>query len=543
MANSSLGIFIDKEIIKYAKLHKEKDSIKVESFSVEFYEKGNLAAIVKKIISETNASKIPIDINISNELYNYFEAFSMLNKKDLKDSIDIEFDLLCGEKGYNRKSLEPRHILINSQDNKDKFKVLHIAANKNDIANREKAFAPVKITTMTPISTSIVNLVDIDKNNDDFVIVNIEKETQITTIVDGQIFRADIIADGMGKILKIINEVESSTKKSYEMCKNMTVYSQGQGSAIEGNEYVGQVTPILDNIIKETKEIMETSFTNIKKVYITGAGAIINNVDLYFQENMPNCSCEILKPYFLETSSVKIPIKEYIEVNSAIALGLNSMGELNKELNFAAKAAVEADVKDVWKKVSDKIGIKKSGSGAEPKTQIISKADKLLMRICVLALTIYLTYSLFSNYAVEQMAKRNKELEGAIAQAEQEISKISDSQTKIQDATSTYSILLDNLQKLNSDVNSQEINRVIEKNAIPNFLNKIMVNIPKRVQITSIENTEDKHIVIEIQSKEYEQLGYFMAAIKSNNILENVKSTSGQRDGDTIKIILEGDLP
>ena len=103
--------------------------------------------------------------------------------------------------------------------------------------------------------------------------------------------------------------------------------------------------------------------------------------------------------------------------------------------------------------------------------------------------------------------------------------------------------MLDNLQKLNSDVNSQEINRVIEKNAIPNFLNKIMVNIPKRVQITSIENTEDKHIVIEIQSKEYEQLGYFMAAIKSNNILENVKSTSGQRDGDTIKIILEGDLP
>ena len=541
MANSSLGIFIEKEIIKYAKLQREKDSVKVESFSVEFYEKGNLSAVIKKIISETNSSKIPIDINISNELYNYFEAFSMLNKKDLKDSIDIEFDLLCGEKGYNRKSLETRYILINSQDNKDKFKVLHIAANKNNMTKMEKDFAPAKITTMTPISTSIVNLVDIDKNNDDFVIINIERETQITTIVDGQIFRADIIADGMGKILKIINEVESSTKKSYEMCKNMTVYSQGQGSAIEGNEYVGQVTPILDNIIKETKEIMETSFTNIKKVYITGSGAIINNVDLYFQENMPNCSCEILKPYFLETSSLKIPVKEYIEVNSAIALGLNSMGELNKELNFVAKAAVEADVKDVWDKISKKIGNKKPGAEAKP--QIISKADKLLMRICVLVLTIYLTYSFFSRYAVDQMAKRNTELQGAIAQAENEIAKITENKTKIMDATSTYTILLDNLQKLNSDVNSQEINRVIDKNSIPNFLNKIMVNIPKRVQITSIENTEDKHIVMNVESKEYEQLGYFMAAIKTNKILENVKSTSGERDGDTIKIVLEGDLP
>ena len=70
-----------------------------------------------------------------------------------------------------------------------------------------------------------------------------------------------------------------------------------------------------------------------------------------------------------------------------------------------------------------------------------------------------------------------------------------------------------------------------------------MVNIPKRVQITSIENTEDKHIVMNVESKEYEQLGYFMAAIKTNKILENVKSTSGERDGDTIKIVLEGDLP
>ena len=205
---SSLGIFIEKDIIKYAKLNQEKDSIKVESFSVEFYEKGNVGAAVKKIITETNGAKCSVNVNVSSELYNYFETFSMLSKKDMKDSIDIEFDLLCGEKGYNRKSLDTRYILTTSKENADKYKVIHIAVNKNDVNKRVKEFAPVKLASMTPISTSITNLIDGDEI-DNAIIVNIENETQITTVIEGQIYRTDIISDGMGKILNKINEVDA----------------------------------------------------------------------------------------------------------------------------------------------------------------------------------------------------------------------------------------------------------------------------------------------------------------------------------------------
>ena len=94
----SLGIFIDEKVIKYAKLKKDKDVIKVESFSVDFYEKENLISSIKKIISETNSEHDQINVNVSNEIYNYFEAFSMLEKKDIKDSVQIDFELLCGEK-------------------------------------------------------------------------------------------------------------------------------------------------------------------------------------------------------------------------------------------------------------------------------------------------------------------------------------------------------------------------------------------------------------------------------------------------------------
>ena len=41
-----------------------------------------------------------------------------------------------------------------------------------------------------------------------------------------------------------------------------------------------------------------------------------------------------------------------------------------------------------------------------------------------------------------------------------------------------------------------------------------MYAIPKGVQITAIENTSGKHIIIQAQSEKYEQLAYFKSFIK-----------------------------
>ena len=43
--------------------------------------------------------------------------------------------------------------------------------------------------------------------------------------------------------------------------------------------------------------------------------------------------CEVLKPYFV-TENIRINIKDYIEVNSAIALALQGLGYGMKSLNF-----------------------------------------------------------------------------------------------------------------------------------------------------------------------------------------------------------------
>ena len=70
-----------------------------------------------------------------------------------------------------------------------------------------------------------------------------------------------------------------------------------------------------------------------------------------------------------------------------------------------------------------------------------------------------------------------------------------------------------------------------------------MFVIPQKVAITSIKNTVDNHIVIDAQAEKYEQLGYFKALIASKGILEDVKSTSGIKDGNLVKVTIEGELP
>ena len=79
--SKSLGIYIENNLIKYAKVSKEHDNIKVESYGVRIFE--NVSAEIKKIVEETYSFNIPISINLANEKYLYFDVFGMLNKKDI----------------------------------------------------------------------------------------------------------------------------------------------------------------------------------------------------------------------------------------------------------------------------------------------------------------------------------------------------------------------------------------------------------------------------------------------------------------------------
>ena len=533
--SSCLGIYVDKNLIKYAKLKRTKDSYKVEAYNVEVFE--NLEEALNKVIAETDSYKDPISINISNELYNYFDVFSELDKKDITKSLDIEFEMLCNQKKYDKKLLESRYLLTDNKENYEKFRALYISSNKKDLEEKINILSNYKLSSMTSVLTSITNLIS-EGETENVAILNIENEIKITTIIDGQISRVDVLNSGLEDVVGKINKIELSWKKAYDVFKNITIYNEEvQSLDADENEYIEFVMPAIEKIAKEVKKILGSFKEKVTKVYITGMGATISNIDLYFQDELGNVKCEILKPFFLDNNSLKTPIKEYIEVNSAIALALDGLGYINKDLNFAPANKLET--------IDNFINAKENFDIKNWKTlfrEPLNIKEKLLVRGSVAFLLGTILFS-FMSFSISKNIKNQIDLANKKLQETTEQIEILDNEiVQINGFTGTYSKLIDSVSS-SSAIDRTRDSRVIAKDAIPNLLNKIMFVIPQKVRIVSIKNTEGKHIVIDATSEKYEQLGYFTAAIKTEGLLTNVQSTSGEKSDSLVQITIEGDLP
>ena len=304
------------------------------------------------------------------------------------------------------------------------------------------------------------------------------------------------------------------------------------------------------NIIGTVKKIVDQSLTSIDRVYITGTASVINNIDIYFQEYLQDVKCEILKPYFINNTKAKVNIKDYIEVNSPIALALQGLGEGVNGINFK-KETIKDRLSDILK---IEVGNSKAKDGAMSKLsgklnldlkfdfkEKLTALEQTLLRISVGLLMLILVYAGVSAYLNYSINKKEEEIIKATTDVSTQIQKINDDDTIIKSKTSKYVSMTERLENLNAKAEEKSK----RKNAIPTLLNQIMFSIPKGVQITSIENTSGTKVVINAQASTYDQLGYLKASIKNYEILTNVISDSGEKqtqDG-LIKTTIEGNLP
>ena len=329
---SYLGLYVEDNLIKYAKVSKEKENIKIDSFGVKFY--SNITQAIKQIIEETYSFKTPISVNLSGETYQYFDMFALLNKKDLEKAIKLEFESYCTDKGYNPNSLETRYAIINNTEDKEKLKVINISDNKMELNKVQQRFDGYRLAMIAPVSMSIPNIINLQPK-ENALIVNIEGKTTITTIINGNVQEITTLDEGSKEILEKINLKENSYSKAYEICQNTTIYTADtQDFVEEQSRYLEDIMPTLYNIVGKVQKIINESVTTINKVYITGTLSCVNNIDLYFQEYLGKVKCEILKPYFVQNMAKEVNIKEYIEVNSAISLALLGLGDGIKGINF-----------------------------------------------------------------------------------------------------------------------------------------------------------------------------------------------------------------
>lgn len=542
--STCLGLYIEENIIKYAKVSKEHDQIKVEAFGVKFYD--NIDQAIKQIIEETYSYKTPISINLSEEMYNYFQVFALLNRKDLPKAIKTEFEAYCGEKNFNPNVFETRYAITPDVEEKDRLKVIHISENKIELNKKIQRFSSYKLQNITPISMTISDIAKFDER-ENCLIVNIEEKTKITTILNQNIYDIKTLDIGSKDILDKINLKENSYQKAYEICKETTIYtSEGKELTEEETNYLEDIMPTLYDIVGQLRKTLNEYSEKIEKIYITGTGALINNIDLYFEEYLENVKCEILKPSFIKISP-EINVKDYVEVNSAISLALSGLGEGISGLNFK-KTTLNDKLSEIFTiEIGNKKEKKKPKENRKFKGNLftmdfnmpLDKVEKGLLRGIAGLLIIFIVYCSFSGLIKKQIDDKNSEVQESINNTNSQISLVNKDIQTLQTQTSKYTSKISNLEKISEKV--QENNKV--KKSIPILLNKLMYIMPDEVQIISIQNTSGTHIEIEAQSKSYAQLGYLTTNLKVSGVLTNVISTAGQQQNNIITIKIEGDLP
>ena len=540
---SCLGLYIEDNIIKYAKVTKDNDVVKIDSFGIKFYDRLNEA--IEQVIEETYSFKTPISINTPNETYNYFYIFNLLNKKDMHSYINTEFESICFEKELHAESFETRYVLVDDLEDKEKVKAIHISANRGELAKRAELLGKYKLNCISPIAIDISNLLEINKseNLENMAIVNIEGTTTVTSIIQQKIYEINTIDAGITDILARINAKENSYAKAYEICKNSTIYtSEGKELQYEENAYLDDIMPTLYKIVGQVKKILNDSLNKIDKIYITGMASVINNIDIYFQEYLEDVQCEILRPYFIRSVGTELNIKDYIEVNSAIALALQGVGDGLKGINFKKESM--GDKLPDW--MTLEIGGKgKKNGGASygdgfsfSLKGALTDSERGLIKGAVGILLLIVIYVVLSSVLNNEMQKKLDEVSVESQRVTQQETAMNTDKKHVDDKKAEYTELIKAIEeKTQMDTESKRL-----KYSVPTLLNKIMYSIPANVQLTSITNTGSK-ITIIAQSDRYEQIAMFVAKLDKDGILRNVTTDKSNKESEVVVVTIEGELP
>ena len=543
---SCLGLYIEEDIIKYAKVSKDNDVLKIDSFGIKFYDK--LSEAIEQVVEETYSYKTPISINCANENYDFFSVFNLLNRKDMNSFIKTEFESLCYEKDQNADAFETKYVLVDDLQDKERIKAIHVSVNKGEIAKKNNLFDKYKLTCISPVALNITNLLEItDQNSENFAIVNIEKETTVTTVINKKIYDVAKIDYGTAEILDKINAKENSYSKAYEICKNSTIYTtEGKELQYEENVYLDYIMPTLYNIVGKVKDVIDECSEKISKVYITGTASVINNVDIYFQEYLDNVKCEILKPYFVRLTGTQINIKDYIEVNSAIALAMQGLGEGIKGVNFKKESFMDKLPK--WMTMEVGGSSTKSGKGDKKGLDLslfrfdfkdaLTRGEKMMIREAVGALLGVVLYAVIAAVLFNLIQNKEAEVDASTQNVKTQIAAVNADKSELDKKAAQYDRMLQTAEKRSESKTEEKRTKF----AIPNLLNQIMYVIPKSVQLTSIRNSNTS-ITITAQSSKYEGIGIFIAKLKQDGILADVVSDTSQKQNGVVTVTIKGELP
>lgn len=600
---SCLGFYTNKNMIKYAKVNRDKNSglYTLEAYGVKFYD--NIMSTIDAIATEVGIDQCTVSSALTNEGYHNVEVFSGLKPKDRNDLIESEFYSYCEKAGLVPTALEFRHQLVQNTGNPDKFTAICSYVSKGELAGINSNYDGFKISSVAPLALSVGNLFPNKGIDEESVVVNIESKTTVTLFLRSEIQTVIEIPLGMDDIMDKLAEKYNSYAKAYEACKKVSVYIDDVTTLDEeSRDILDVILPVFYDIRQRVDTAIVPYKRLIKSIYITGTAVTVNNVDLYFKENFPSLRCEILKPFFLSRADSSIQ-KEIVEVNSAIAIALNGLGMVDPNIDFdsaakkamimtqfkmiesvkATTASIKTKVKGKYEDFLEMIKPKTKGNGSSIRNESfikklankvnkkskgkvrvafdagvnmqagdygdmsadtggkdeLTRFDGVLIRSAIYCALIAIAYVVTASIVSSTLENNIKEADIIISKVKSEISKAEEDANYIKTKSAEYEAKTAKLNEVMEEIETEKRKSNFD---IPNFMSQLMFIIPQGVTITNINVSELGEVEIDAMSTQYAQLGYFVSRIKLEKVLNDVDMTVVEMQ-QNIRIKIGGMLP
>ncbi|MEG1009462.1 MAG: hypothetical protein RSE41_01690 [Clostridia bacterium] len=544
-----LGVHLDKNIVKYAKISKNNNNIiEIQDHGIK-YVKNSIEDTLVSIIEETNSKSLPIVINTPYMEYINFQVFRQISTNDINKIINLEFEDWCERLGKGPVNYSYVYKIFENLSG-DYYKGVMAISEKSEI-EKYTSLNDVKIAGIYPTDMLFPGVVPQEEKN--YILVNLDKETSITTVLGGKEKDNLKTSVGINDIFLKFIDVLGTYKKAYEACKEFNVFaSDGESNNKVQLEEI--VEPILQDILHNISEEVNKNKQNINKIYITGLGTLFINIDTLFTEYF-SIKSEILKPKFVVDGAGVRNIAELLEVLPACVIAKEYLLPTpNNNLEFIKKntSSVSA-IKKIFgisnNKKTDKNGNKNIFSKkiklSDFKFTGINFSDKIhvyINQFLIIGFSFILSYYIFSNIYLYQMNKMKNDINKEYTKLNETVTLAKSDQSYIQTSTNEYKVINDEVEKLKTEIENSKIGKFTTYN-VASFMQKLIKILPTNVTLKSINSDDNKNVTIIAECKEYQALGYFVADLRlKTDILTNVviKKINNK---DVITVEIGGVLP
>lgn len=536
---SCLGIYISKDIITYAKLSiSNSKEVEIEKYGIRFV-KSSKKDVINSLIEETDSKDIPTVINPENDVLLDIQILEQAQSKSyINDVIKMEFESWCekNQKDSSKYSYVYTVSELKSQDNKYNA-VIDIMDRKN-ITDQEQYTN--KIASIFPPQFMMHKLVPHEE--EDYVLVNLDSKLSITTVIGKKMIDIKNYDIGMEYILSEISTKLGSYQKAYEACRQLNVYSEGQ--TVNDPTLEGITEQVLQEVLKYVLVVVNKNRKNISKVIITGMGTVFTNIDVLFTEFL-DIKSEILKPDFISRKSSIKNMAEVVETIESIALAYGYLNQENKKLDHMTKKTISSSsIKGIFSGLvrnKNNNSTKVSKNRAPPINFDFSKYSTYTIAASIVLVIVLIGYCIFGNVyssTIDGIIKTIDEKDKAIIT---KINEVNNDISYIGTNVSEYSSVNSEVEKLIQQIEGNEVGRISTYN-VASFLGSIIKIIPKNVVLKNIKSDDNKNVTITAQSDSYADLGYFIAQLKLQMVLRNIKINNIQ-NGTSITVQIGGELP